>query len=102
MPIYLLLACLLSYLQVTICEECQRTSTQKFDKVKPELHPIKVQSPWYHTGIDLIGPLPVTNDRNKYILTLSDHCTKWVEAVLLESKEATGIAPALFKVIYSR
>ena len=48
MPIYLLLVGLLSYLQVTICEECQRTNTRKFDKVKPELHPIKVQSPWYH------------------------------------------------------
>ena len=53
-----------------------------------------------YTGIDLIGPLPVTNDENKYILTLSDYCTKWVEAVPLESKEATGIATALFKVIY--
>lgn len=80
-----------------MCKECQRTNTRKFDKVKPELHPIKVQSPWYHTGIDLIGPLLETSEE-KYILTLSDYCTKWAEAVALSSKEATGVASALLKV----
>ena len=80
---------------------CQHTNTRTFDKTKPELHPIKVQSPWHHIGIDLVGPLPITARNNRYILTLSDYCTKWVDAVPLESKCATGIALALFKVFYS-
>ena len=54
---------------------CQYTNTRTFDKTKPELHPIKVQSPWHHIGIDLVGPLPITARKNRYILTLSDYCT---------------------------
>ena len=57
-----------------LCDLCQRTNTRKFDKIRPELHPVKVQSPWHHLGIDLIGPLPVTERDNKYILTVSDYC----------------------------
>ena len=70
----------------------------KFDKIRPELHPVKVQSPWHHLGIDLIGPLPVTEWDNKYILTVSDYCTKWVAAFPLTSKAATGVAISLFQV----
>ena len=64
----------------------------------PELHPIPVKSPWYHIGIDFVGPLPESPSGNKYILTLSDYCTKWVDAVALPSKCAPGVAGALFKV----
>ena len=73
--------------------------TYRSDKTRPELHPVKVQSPWHHVGIDLIGPLEQTQSGNQYILTLSDYCTKWVEAVALETKHATGVALALFKVL---
>ena len=79
-------------IQVKLCEECQRTNTRTFDKVRPELQPVKFQTPWHHIGIDLVGPLPISERNNLYILTLSDYCTKWVEAVPLESKLATGIA----------
>ena len=73
-------------IQVNVCKKWQHTNTRTFDKVRPELHPVKVQSPWYHIGIDLIGPLTVSENGNHYILTLSDYCTKWVEAVPLERK----------------
>ena len=49
-------------------------------------------------GIDLIGPMHCTDNNNKYILTLSDYCTKWVEAIALPSKHATEVALPLFKV----
>ena len=88
------------YIQVNVCEKCQHTNTRTFDKVRPELHPVKVQSPWYHVGIDLIGPLPVSKSGNRYVLTLSDYCTKWVKAVPLERKHATGVALTLFKVSF--
>ena len=32
------------------------------------------------------------------MLTISDYCTKWVAAIALESKHASGVVIALFKV----
>lgn len=65
----------------------------------PELHPIPVKSPWYHVGIDFIGPIsPTSDDGNRYILTLSDYCTKWVEAIPTPDKSASSVATALFKI----
>ena len=66
---------------------------------RPELHPIPVHSPWYHIGIDFIGPLsPVSQSGNRYILTISDYFTKWVTAAALPTKEAVGVAYELLKV----
>ena len=35
--------------------------------------------PLDRVGIDIVGPLPVTNDGNEYIIVLCDYFTKWVE-----------------------
>ena len=68
----------------------------------PELHPIAVKSPWHQLGIDFVGPLtPPAEDGSRYILTLSDYFTKWVEAVPTPDKPANGVAAALFNVIVS-
>ena len=84
--------------QVSTCDQCQR-SNQKLSTVRPELHPISVHSPWFHVGIDFVGPIsPPSESGNRYILTLSDYCSKWVEAVALPTKEACSIASSLFKV----
>lgn len=67
----------------------------------PELHPVPVHSPWYHLGIDFVGPVTESTNGNCYILTVSDYFTKWVEAVALPTKCASGIANSLFKVSLS-
>ena len=64
----------------------------------PELHPVPVVSPWYHVGIDFIGPLPVSSRGKRYVLTVSDYFAKFVQAFAMETKHACGIADALFKV----
>ena len=73
---------------------------KKMTSTTPELHPVPVKSPWYHIGIDFVGPItPTSSSGNRYILTVSDYFTKWTEAVALPSKHAQGVAEALFKVI---
>ena len=65
----------------------------------PELHPIPVIGPWHHIGIDFVGPIsPPSHQGNKYILTISDYFTKFVEAIPMPNKYASGVANALFKV----
>ena len=77
---------------------CQR-SGRKMTTSAPELHPVSVVSPWYHIGIDLIGPIsPPSVQGNRYIFTISDYFTKFVVAIPLADKCASSIATALFKV----
>lgn len=65
----------------------------------PSLNPIAVKCPWYQIGIDFIGPLsPVADDGSRYILTICDYFSKWVEAVPTPDKAAASVATALFKV----
>ena len=66
----------------------------------PELHPIPVVSSWYHVGIDFIGPLqPPSTQGSRYILTISNYFTKYVLAIPTETKHASGVVDALFKVL---
>lgn len=86
------------YNKVSVCEVCQK-NTKKLEITRPELHPVPVHSPWFHVGIDFVGPIsPSSKSGNRYILTLSDYFTKWVEAIPLPTKEAHGVAITLFKV----
>ena len=49
-----------------------------------------------------MGPVtPESIHENKYILTLSDYFTKWVEAIPLPTKEAPGVAKSLLRVCLS-
>ena len=85
-------------MQVSSCDTCQRVNRNPLTVV-PELHPIPVHSPWYHVGMDFIGPIhPISKNGNRFVLTLSDYFTKWVEAIPLPSKCASGVAKSLFKV----
>ena len=83
-------------IQVKECDVCQRVMV----KSTPELHPVPVHSTWHHIGIDFVGRISSTSrSGNKYFLTVSDYFSKWVCAFPLPTKEATGVACTLFKVL---
>jgi len=82
------------------CDVCQHMN-RKMTTGTPELHPIPVKSPWHQIGIDFVGPLSSkADDGSRYILTVSDYFTKWVEAVPTTDKSASTVADVLFKVLY--
>ena len=64
---------------VRTCDTCQRTN-RKLRKASAELHPIPVRSEvWYQVGIDLVGPLTLTRNNNRYFCVQSCHLQlKWI------------------------
>ena len=77
---------------------CQRMN-EKIETGRPELHPIPIKSPWYHLGMDFVGPIsPPSLTGNRYILTISDYFTRFGWAKALPTKEAEGVVSALKEV----
>ena len=69
---------------------------KKLTTERPELHPVPVKSPWYHLGMDFVGPIsPPSRSGNRYILTLSDYFTKLAWAKAMPTKEAMNVVSAL-------
>jgi transposase InsO family protein len=51
-------------------------------------------------GIDLCGPFPTSYDGKNYILTCTDHFSKWSTATALPDKQATTVADALIRDVF--
>lgn len=53
-------------------------------------------------AVDVLGPLPASSKRNKYILIVGDYFTKWAEAYPLENQQAETVDEVLVKELISR
>ena len=53
-------------------------------------------------AVDVLGPLPVSEKGNKYLLIVGDYLTKWVEAYPLENQRADVVTEVLVKEFISR
>ena len=57
-----------------------------------ELNPVKVEPQvWYLVGMDLIGPFQPTAEGNRYVLTMTDYFSKYVEGVAIPDKTALSV-----------
>ena len=57
--------------------------------------PRKSGFPGERLNIDLVGPLPKTRNGNKYILSIEDSFSRFVQAIPIKTKEAVHVAEAL-------
>ena len=82
------------------CENCQQAKITRHTNVKP----IQFQLPagrFECLHLDLVGPLPpaqseISADSTyRYILTMIDRNTKWIEAIPLVNQTATAVAEGL-------
>lgn len=86
---------------VRSCDICQkRVSKGRVPRV-PLQQMQRIDKPFEKIAIDIIGPLPKSNENHTHILTLVDYATRWPEAVPLKSTTSEHIAEALVS-IFSR
>ena len=78
------------------CIKCTR-----FDVIAEGFHPAKsimADRPWDHVEIDLIGPLPISQNGFTYIFTVVDVCTAYTVIRALKSKEMEVVARKLWEI----
>jgi hypothetical protein len=81
------------------CDQCQKRG--KYRTPGP-LHPIPVGEPFSKIGIDIVGPLPLTKQGNKYIIVATDYFTKWPEAEAISEATGKRVAEFIYQVIICR
>jgi hypothetical protein len=82
------------------CDSCQRakSSTKKAIAYLRTLAPTR---PLEIVTMNIIGPLPTSQNKNKYILAMCDHFSKWTAAFPLKDQTAAKVAVRLVEFIAS-
>lgn len=75
------------------CSSCQRNKVSRINKIPMKIT-TSASKPMERVFLDIVGPLPITYNNNRYILTFEDDLTKFSEAIPLPDAEAETIAEA--------
>ena len=84
---------------------CGKCKENKLVRIKTKL-PMRItdtpSEAFEKIEIDIVGPLPETGNKNKYILTIQCNLTKYSDAIPLPDTQSTTIATALAENFISR
>lgn len=83
------------------CDKCQYNKKGRKTKM-PIVHTTLSQKPFEKIYIDIVGQLPVSMSGNKYILSMVDDLTGFVEFVAIPDQTANTVARALYEEILTR
>ncbi|XP_036374247.1 uncharacterized protein LOC118770594 [Megalops cyprinoides] len=80
----------------------EKVSREKFQNKRKNRykHTIKVHEKWEWLGMDLKGPLPASQNGHKFLLTVMDYYSKWVEAYPMKSESAGEVALNIRNLTY--
>ena len=78
------------------CHECQ--IHQPYKKIL-SYHHVKPGYAWNTISIDVMGPLPVSISKAKYIIVIINSLTKWVEACAISNFYASMAAKSIIDQI---
>ena len=72
------------------CDKCIAKKTPSHPRRAP-LKPYQVGEPMEKIAIDVLGPLPLSEKGNRFVLVLVDCFTKWTEAYAMPNQETSTI-----------
>ena len=79
---------------ISCCKVCGENLRQR-PRFRAPLGDYRVGYPMDRLGVDILGPLPLSEKQNKYILVLGDYFTRWMEAFPLPDQRVETVAHAL-------
>ena len=79
-----------------------RSATTPVPSQKAPMQSIEIGQPMELWTMDVLDPLLMTARGNQYILVMSDHFTKWVEAVPMPNQRAETVAKAFVNEVVTR
>ena len=88
-------------LWVKRCTTCGRLNNPP-KKNKAPLQRYRVGAPLERVAMDILGPLPETDNGNKYVLVVGDYFTKWIESYPIPDQEAETVARVLVQEFICR
>ena len=87
--------------KIMTCPTCLATGSTERPRFTP-ITPPKESHPYMTVTVDLLGPLPSTPTRKKYILAAIDNLTRWIELRCIPDKTAAHVAKALMDIFFLR
>jgi hypothetical protein len=79
------------------CQLCARGKASPQHKAPVQPIPIPERR-FTHVHVDLVGPLPTSADGYRYLFTMVDRSSRWLEAIPLKSKAAEDCVAALILI----
>ena len=83
------------------CPDCQIGSAKGRVPRAPLISIPPMDEPFQRIALDFVGPLPMTDSKNRFILVCVDYATKYPEAIALRDQEASTVSNALIS-LFSR
>ena len=75
------------------CQLCARGKASP--QYKAPVQPIPIPGRRFtHVHVDLVGPIPMSGDGYRYLFTMVDRSSRWLEATPLKSKAAEDRQPS--------
>jgi hypothetical protein len=84
------------------CRACQSKSKKMDLQQTGTLASVQAGFPFQQIYIDFVGPLAASSKGNKYILTVKDCFTRWIETFLIVAATALETVDILVKEIFCR
>jgi hypothetical protein len=81
------------------CPDCQIGSAKGRVPRSPLISIPPMDEPFQRIALDFVGPLPMTDSKNRFILVCVDYATKYPEAIALRDQEASTVANALISLL---